>query len=119
MKAHARAPLPGQPIELDIYCAIVGEAYRVYVRPTWLPAYLLDCFDEEGEAFPVYLDFDDLDEHMKRSDCEYVKRQAKTGSIQLYARDAAANVLSVWLAQSFASIERVGGSESPETDYRQ
>ena len=111
MKAQARAPLPGQPVELDIYCAKMDEAYRVYVRPTWLPAYLLDCFDDEGEAYPVYLDFDDLDRYMKRSDCSYVKRQAKTGSIQLYARDAAANVMSGWLAQSFASGERPGNSE--------
>jgi hypothetical protein len=106
MKPQAEAPQSGTPVELDIYCARVGEAYRVHVRPTWLPDYLLDYFDEDGEAFPVYLDFDDLDRHMTKSGVAYTKRQAKTGSIQLYARDAAANVMSFWLSQAFSSCER-------------
>ncbi len=106
MKPQPIAPQAGTPVELDIYCAIVGDAYRVHVRPTWLPDYLLDVFDENYEAFPVYLDFEELDRHMKKSAVEYTKRQAKTGSIQLYARDAAANVMSLWLAQAFASGER-------------
>jgi len=106
MKPQAITPQAGAPVELDIYCAKVGDAYRVHVRPTWLPDYLLDCIDEEGEAYPVYLDFEDLDQHMKRSGVEYTKRQAKTGSIQLYARDAAANVVSFWLSRAFSSVER-------------
>ncbi|MGC4070828.1 MAG: hypothetical protein QM784_40365 [Polyangiaceae bacterium] len=106
MKAHAAAPGPGQDVEIDIFCAIVGDAYRVHVRPTWLPDHLLDCFDDEGEAFPVYLDFDDLDWHMKKSGVEYTKRLARSGSVQLYARGAAAHVLSTWLSNSFATGER-------------
>lgn len=106
MRPQAIAPQTGTPVELDIYCAIVGDAYRVHVRPTWLPDYLLDAFDENYEAFPVYLDFDDLDHHMKKSGVQYTRRQAKTGSIQLYARDAAANVMSFWLSQALSSGER-------------
>jgi hypothetical protein len=106
MRAYALAPAPGQDVELDIFCAIVGEAFRVHVRPTWLPDHLLDCFDDNGEAYPVYLDFEDLDRHMKRSGVEYTKRPATTGSIQLYARGAAAEVMSNWLSKAFATGER-------------
>jgi hypothetical protein len=98
--------MSGQDVELDLFCAIVGEAYRVHVRPTWLPDHLLDCFDDNGEAFPVYLDFEDLDLHMRKSGVEYTKRQARSGSVQLYARGAAAQVLSNWLSNSFATGER-------------
>ncbi|MGC4067243.1 MAG: hypothetical protein QM784_21895 [Polyangiaceae bacterium] len=103
MKVNARAPASGQDVELDIFCSKLGEAYRVYVRPTWLPDHLLDCFDDEGEAYPVYLDFDDLDRHMQKSGVEYVKRQATTGSIQLYARGPAAAVMIAWLLNAFGS----------------
>lgn len=106
MKPFALAPTPGQDVELDIFCAVVGDAYRVHVRPTWLPDHLLDCFDDHCESYPVYLDFDDLDRHMARSGVEYVKRPATTGSVQLYAQGAAAQVLSNWLSQAFASGER-------------
>jgi hypothetical protein len=108
MRAHAPAPVTGQAVELDIFCTRIDEAYRVYVRPTWLPDYLLDCFDEQGEAFPVYLDFEELDRHMRKSGVEYVKRPGAFDCVQLYAQGAAATVMSVWLSQSFASGERCG-----------
>jgi hypothetical protein len=106
MKAHARAPATGETVELDVFCTKADEAYRVYVRPTWLPAYLLDCFDDNGEAFPVYLDFEELDRYMQKSGVEYVKRPGAYDCVQLYAQGTAATVLSVWLSQSIASGER-------------
>jgi len=106
MRAHAPAPAPGQDVELDIFCSRVGDAYRVYVRPTWLPDHLLDCFDDHCEAYPVYLDFEDLELHMKRSGVEYAKQPATPGGVQLYACGAAAEVMSNWLSRSFASSVR-------------
>lgn len=108
MKAYAVAPGPGQPVELDVFCAISsgGESYRVHVRRTWMPDCLRDFFDDHGEAYPVYLDFEDLDYHMQRSGVTYTKRRAKTGSVQLYAEGAAATVLSFWLMHSMSTSQR-------------
>lgn len=106
MNLYAAAPQKSEDVEIDIYCSVLGDAYRVHVRPTWLPDFLRDAFDEEGEAYPVYLDFEDLDHHMTRSGVTYTRRDATTGSVQLYARGAAATVLSVWLARALASGER-------------
>jgi hypothetical protein len=106
MKAYTCAPASDQEVELDVFCSKVEDAYRVYVRPLWMPDHLLECFDDSGEAFPVYLDFDDLDYHMKRSGVEYTKRPSKLGSIQLYARGGAATVMTNWLVNACSSDTR-------------
>lgn len=108
MKAHAAAPGPGQPVELDVFCAVSsdGEFYRVYVRRTWMPDCLREIFDDNCEAYPVYLDFEDLDYHMQKSGVTYTRRQAKSGSVQLYAEGPAATVLSLWLMNSVSSRVR-------------
>jgi hypothetical protein len=106
MNQLASPPKPEQAFELDIFCSPVGEAWRVYVRPTWLPGYLARCFDRHGEAYPVYLDLEDLDYQMSSSGVSYERRPSTSGGVQLYAKGHAATVLSVWLSQCFASVER-------------
>jgi len=89
--------------ELNLFCVPVGEAWRVHVRPTWLPRYLHNVFDENGEAYPVLLDFDDLDRQMASKHAPFEKRVSRVGAIELTARGAAATALAVWLSTAFAS----------------
>jgi hypothetical protein len=100
------APKPEQALELDIFCSPVDEAWRVYVRPSWLPGYLARCFDRHGEAYPVYLDLEDLDYQMASSGVTYDRLPSASGGVQLFAKGHAATVLAVWLSQSFASDQR-------------
>jgi hypothetical protein len=73
------------------------------VRPTWLPRCLHQVFDEDGEAFPVLLDFDDLARHMAPHQASFEKRVSKTGAVELTAHGDAATALAIWLSTAFAS----------------
>jgi hypothetical protein len=114
MNQLASVPGSNQALELDIFCSPVGEAFRIYVRPTWLPGYLARCFDRHGEAYPVYLDLEDLDYQMSSSGVLYDKFASASGGVQLLAKGHAATVLAVWLSQCFASDQRLVGKTSPE-----
>lgn len=106
-------PKPQDAFELDVFCSRASDAWRVYVRPTWLPGYLARCFDRYGEAFPVYLDLEDLDYQMNSSGVEYQRLPSAAGGVQLLAKGHAATVLAVWLSQCFASDQRHFGGNSP------
>ncbi|HEY5958433.1 MAG TPA: hypothetical protein VIV60_17840 [Polyangiaceae bacterium] len=117
MTQLASTPRPDQALELDVFCSRVGDAWRVYVRPTWLPGYLARCFDRHGEAFPVYLDLEDLDYQMSVSGVTFGKYpSAAGGAIQLIATGHAATVLAVWLSQCFASDQRSFGASGSDRD---
>lgn len=116
MTQLASVPKPEQALELDVFCSPVGDAWRVYVRPTWLPGYLARCFDRHGEAYPVYLDLEDLDYQMSSSDVEYERTPSTTGAVQLVAKGHAATVLAVWLSQCFASDQRLVGAERRDSE---
>ncbi|MEO6600839.1 MAG: hypothetical protein ABIQ16_13255 [Polyangiaceae bacterium] len=60
-------------------------------------------FDENGEAYPVLLDFEDLDRQMASKKAQVEKRVSRTGSVELTARGEAATALAVWLSTAFAS----------------
>ncbi len=94
------APVPS---ELNLFCAREGGAYRVYLRRSWAPRYLRQCFDENAEAYPVELDLDDLDAHMARHGASYEKRPTRLGGVELTARGEAAGHLAVWLSTAFAT----------------
>lgn len=120
MKSVKAVPRPkiAQSFELSLFCGQIDDAYRVHVWPGWLPGYLRDCFDANGEAYPVYLDLEDLDRQMKESGVEYVKIESPIGGYQLTAKGNAATVLSVWLSQSFASGRRVSGGVLEESSSK-
>jgi hypothetical protein len=88
---------------LNIFCTPQDEAWRVYASPTWLPRYLARCFDQHGEAYPVYLDFEDLDRYMEKRGLAFEKRASARGDVELTARGRAAVELAVWLSMAFAS----------------
>jgi hypothetical protein len=96
---------------LNLLCTPEDEAWRLYAQPTWMPVYLRRCFDQHFEAFPVYLDFEDLERHMKKRSLEFEKKANSFGDVELTARGRAAMELAVWLSKMFASgIRQEDGS---------
>jgi hypothetical protein len=108
MSSGAQAEREGPAEELSLFCSLEGEAWRVHVRPTWLPRYLKPFFDAHGEAYPVLLDFDDLARHMESNQAPFEKRVTKVGGAELLARGQAAESLAVWLSTAFSSGVRPG-----------
>jgi hypothetical protein len=108
VKSEAHSEQHSSANVLNLFCVQVGEVWRVHVRPTWLPRYLRQVFDEHGEAFPVLLDFDDLERQMGSKQAAFEKRVSRTGSVELTARGEAATALAVWLSTAFASGVRDG-----------
>lgn len=92
-----------QDLVLNLFCSPTKGAWRVHLGATWLPPYLLRYFDAEGEAFPLFLDFEELDRQIQKHGAVVEKRVAKTGGTELTARGASAKVVANWLATAFAS----------------
>lgn len=98
---------------LNLLCTPEDEAWRLYARPTAMPVYLRRCFDEHYEAFPVYLDFEDLDRYMNKRGLPFEKRANTFGDVELTARGRSAMELAVWLSRMFASgIVQEGGADA-------
>lgn len=92
-----------QQFSLNVFCMKDGGAWRVLVAPGELPVYLERCFDQHGEAYPAYLDFEELDRVAGKRGVTIEKRVARDGSIELTAHGEAATTLSRWLSNAFAS----------------
>jgi hypothetical protein len=108
MKSEAQ-PQPAKAGNvLNLFCTPIGEVWRVHVRPTWLPRYLHNVFDEHGEAYPVLLDFEDLERQMAAKKQTFEKQVTRFGGIELTAYGDAATALAVWLSTTFASGVREG-----------
>lgn len=95
-----------QAPRLNVFCTQEDDAWRVYVGPGWLPPFLRRCFDTDGEAFPVMLDFEDLDRYMRKRGAAYAKRVSNYGDVELTAEGNAATELAQWLASASASTFR-------------
>lgn len=106
MLSRKAQPEPGRAPLLNLFCSPDGDAWRVHVSPLWFPDYLRPFFDRNFEAYPVYLDLEDLDRHMRAHDASFEKRAARSGGVELTARDAAAVELAVWLSTALASGTR-------------
>jgi hypothetical protein len=107
MGSESKSPNNDRFELLNVYCARLGKAWLVHARPTGLPPYLGQCFDQYLEARAMALDFDDLDQFMLAHEAAYEKRMATTGGVELTARGEAAHVLGRWLATALASGVRV------------
>ncbi len=104
MPQQTQAPNSQDDYTLELFCAKTKtDAFRIHVWPGWLPGFLRKRFDKDWEAYPVYIDVDELDRQMEISGVTYHKRVSSCGSVQLTASGSAAMVLAVWLAQSFAT----------------
>ena|SRR5689334_3789717 len=99
----------GLPPRLSAFCEREGIAWRVHVHPARLPDYLESCFDEHGEAFPVFLDFDELARRVTNVQGAYDKRESRLGGVGLEAEGPAAESVAGWLLTSIASGVRPSG----------
>lgn len=90
-------------VGISLFCTQQDEAWHLYAKPSWMPAYLRRCFDQHYEAFPVYLDFEDLDRYMAKRSLTFDKHVNKRGDVELAASGPAAVELAVWLSAAFAT----------------
>lgn len=100
---------------LDLFCARQQDAWRAYIRPGWLPRYLRQHLDDEREAFPAHLDFEDLDRHMLEHQAVLEKHVSAAGGVRLTARGRSAEALALWLAGMFGTAMRSRGSDPGES----
>jgi hypothetical protein len=107
----ANAAFDGRPVVLNLFCMPEGDAFRVHVAPRWIPRYLHPVLDRNGEAFPVLLDWEDLERCMAENHVTIQKRVSRAGSVELTARGPAAQALGVWLATALASGVRAPNAE--------
>jgi hypothetical protein len=101
---------------LDVFCSREGDAWRAFVRPGWQPRYLRQYLDDEGEAFPAHLDFEDLERHMRERQAVTEKEVSAVGGVRLVARGRSAEVLALWLSGVFGTGMRPRGSDPGDTD---
>jgi hypothetical protein len=94
---------PKGELYLNLFCSPLKGSWRVLLGPTWLPPYLLRYFDSSGEAFPLLLDFEELDRQAQKHGAVVDKRLATTGGVELTARGNSAKVVANWLATAFTS----------------
>ena len=106
------APTDDPKAVLNLFCSKERGAWRVHVGPTWLPRYLRDCFDRHGEAYPLALDFEDLERHMSLRSASYEMRVSRLGGVELTAHGRAAAELAAWLSTMFSTGVRAPDSGS-------
>jgi hypothetical protein len=106
MAITSNTPRPSQDFELCLFCGREGDAWRIRVWPGWLPPFLRDVFDEEGEVYPVSIDIEELDRKMKASGATYEYNESPIKGFELVAKGASATVMAHWLAQSISSGRR-------------
>jgi hypothetical protein len=100
---------------LDVFCARQQDAWRIYVRRGWLPRYLRQHLDDEGEAFPAHLDFEDLDRHMLEHRAVFERQTSAASGVRLTAKGRSAEALALWLAGMFGTAMRPRGSDLGES----
>jgi hypothetical protein len=90
-------------LRLELFCSRQADAFRAYMRPGWVPKYLLQHLDKKGEAYPVHLDFDDLARHMRESGSTIEIDRSALGGVLLVAAGSSAETLAGWLAGVFGT----------------
>jgi hypothetical protein len=88
---------------LDILCVPQGDAFRLYVWPSYIPKILKGCLDKNAEAYPVFVDIEELDRRMATSGLTYERRTLPNGGFNLVAEGAAATIMTQWLSRMFES----------------
>lgn len=105
---------------LNLLCIPVGDAWRIFTAPTWMPDYLRRCFSDCGDVYPVFLDFEDLDRITQKRKLEIERTTNQHGYVELFAHGAGARELAIWLANAFSSGFRAEEvSEKPQSQKPQ
>ena len=112
------AVLPFRPMEpasrrerpplLNVFFLKEGDAWRLHLGPESFRPDLERLFDHNGEAYPVLVDWEDLERHMTKRGAEYDAHTSHAGSVELTVRGAVAvEALAEWLATSISSGMRL------------
>lgn len=105
------------PPLLNVFCMKEGDAWRVHLAPRSIPPDLERLFDQHGEAYPVLLDWEDLERQMRAAGAEYQTHVSRAGSVELTAEGApAAAALGRWLAGALASGFRASADDSSHSE---
>jgi len=89
---------------LDVFCVQTRSgAWRIHVHPGWVPQYLKKYFNDDWEAVPRHLDFEDLDSHLREQGVVIEKTVSKGAAFQMVACGHSAEALARWLAEAFAT----------------
>ena len=91
------------PLSLNILCTPHNGAWRIYIRPTKLPKYLVPFFGQHFEAYPGFLDFEELDRRIKKRGLGYEKRVTRLGDVEITADGDSAREVAIWLSTAFTS----------------
>ena len=99
------APNRGESAALfNVFCMKEGDAWRVHLGPESIRPELERLFDYNGEAYPVLIDWDELERQMRSSGAEYQVHTSHAGSVELTAQGAPATAaLARWVASALAS----------------
>jgi hypothetical protein len=100
---RSRPRRPGEPLRVNAFCEREHDYWRVHVHPAGLPDYLASALDDHGEAFPLLLDFDDLDRQLGPVASQCQRHPTRLGSVELDASGDAAEAVAAWLLTSMAS----------------
>ena len=90
-------------LRLNVFCEREGEAFRVHVDPASVPPYLRACLDMHGEAFPVFLDLEELERYVREAGGTLLCRTTRFGSQELDATAPAADALGRFLVTAISS----------------
>jgi hypothetical protein len=104
--AGSRIP-PGAP-PLNLFVLKEAAGWRVLLRPVGAPEYLVHSFDVHREAFPMLLDWEDLERRMAKAGAEYETRPTRLGGVELTANGKAVTPLADWVLTAIASGTRQG-----------
>jgi hypothetical protein len=112
--ASDRISLGAPPLNLFFVKEAAG--WRVLLRPAGAPEYLLHSFDVHREAFPMVLDWEDLERRMSSVGREYETRPTRLGGLEVTATGKAVTPLADWVLTAIASGTRQGSISSGTDD---
>jgi hypothetical protein len=77
---------------------------------------LVHSFDVHREAFPMLLDWEDLERRMVKAGAEYETRATRLGGVELIATGRAVTPLADWVLTAIASGTRQGSTSGAADD---
>lgn len=91
---------------LNLFFIQEATGWRVILRPVGAPEYLLHSFDVHREAFPMLLDWEDLERRLSKTGAEYETRPTRLGGMELIAAGDAVTPVADWVLTAIASGSR-------------
>ncbi len=88
---------------LSLFCQKNEDTWKIVVGPGWVPFQLRPFLDTDFESGPLLLDFEYLEESLKKRGALCETRVSKLGDKELIAHGQDTKVLASWLGTALAS----------------